>query len=366
MEQIVKSDKMRIHIIGCARNASTTNIPADPFATVSYYLTTYLHRNNHEVHYYGYKESEVECKQKWECGDFSFLDKHYVTDITSDHFQDDHDANLIFFNNAKLHLLNNCKDNDIIICMWSPSISVISSTINKNFKGVKIIDGHIGHRLPNADTSYHVWTSNANRHFNYGMQASNENYWHDATIAPIASSLTTFDCVDYKSDYFLFMGRLDECKGLSIFLQLAKHFSTRKFILAGQGRISTEYSIPQNVTFVGLLNSEKRKEYLANAIAVISPTYYVEPFGLTAIEAGLSGTPIISTDHGGYTETVVNGYNGFRCSYFNDFVNAINNIDKIKSKDCRTFAEKFTAESLINEWETYLHRINRDTWYSLD
>ena len=72
------------------------------------------------------------------------------------------------------------------------------------------------------------------------------------------------------------------------------------------------------------------------------------------------------TDHGGYTETVVEGLNGYRCSYFNDFVNAVNNIDKIKPKDCRNFAEKFSAESLIKDWEKYLHRINREGWYTLD
>jgi glycosyltransferase involved in cell wall biosynthesis len=83
--------------------------------------------------------------------------------------------------------------------------------------------------------------------------------------------------------------------------------------------------IEDDVEFVGLLNPKERKKYLANAKAVISPSHYPEPFGLTAVEAGLSGTPIISTDHGGYTETVVDGYNGFRCSYFNDFVMAINN-----------------------------------------
>ena len=60
------------------------------------------------------------------------------------------------------------------------------------------------------------------------------------------------------------------------------------------------------------------------------------------------------------------GVTGFRCSYFNDFVNAINNIDTIKPKDCRKFAERFSAETLIDDWERYLHRINRPEWYTLD
>jgi glycosyltransferase involved in cell wall biosynthesis len=351
--------------MGGARNPSTTKMPMDPYSMVSYYLTTYLHRNGHEVHYYGYKESEVECTKKWECGDSTFLEQYYVTKPEKTHWLDSQDGNKIFFEKAREHLLSNCLDNDIILCMWSPQIAVISNLLNSKFNGLKIVDGHIGHRLPSTHTPYHVYASHANRHFNYGMQGEgHENYWFDTTIYPMANSLSSFKCIKKKKDYFLFMARLQENKGLSIFLQIAAHFPDKKFILAGQGELS-KFTIPPNVEFVGLL-LENRKEYLENARAVISPSHYAEPFGLTAIEAGLSGTPIISTDHGGYSETVVDGYNGFRCSFFNDFVNAINNIDKIKSKDCRSHAEKFTAESLINDWEIYLDRINRDTWYSLD
>ena len=118
--------------------------------------------------------------------------------------------------------------------------------------------------------------------------------------------------------------------------------------------------------FVGCLNVEERKKYLSEAKAVISPSFYAEPFGLTPVEAGLSGTPIICTDWGGYTENVLEGVTGFRCTYFNDFVKAINNIDKINPKDCRKFAEQFSAESLINKWEEYLQKINRLDWYTLD
>ena len=43
---------------------------------------------------------------------------------------------------------------------------------------------------------------------------------------------------------------------------------------------------------------EERKKYLSEAKAVISPSFYAEPFGLTPIEAGLSGTPVIASYSG--------------------------------------------------------------------
>ena len=351
---------MRLHIIGNARNASTPTIAMDPYAMISYYVTTYLHRNSHEVHYYGYKESTVECTKKWECGDSDFLSKYFVTEFENTHWVDSHKGNEIFFNKAKDHLLTNYENDDIIICMWSPAVDIL----RKAFLHAKIVDGNINHRAPSQSTNYHIYSSVANQHLNYGLH-NKEAYWHDAVIPPMANDLSNFTFTKNKQDYFLFMARLGLHKGLGIVRDLANHFPNKKFIIAGQGDIGVISLLP-NMEFVGCLDVEKRKEYLANAKAVISPSFYAEPFGLTPIEAGLSGTPIICTDWGGYTDNVMQGVTGFRCSYFNDFVNAINNIDTIKPKACRKFAERFSAETLIDDWEMYLHRINRPEWYTLD
>jgi len=354
---------MRLHIIGVPRNASTKNIPMDPYSMVSYYLTTYLHRAGHEVHYYGYKESTVECTIKWDCANYDHLKKYYVTDIETNHFHDPKEGNDIFYERACRFLFANYKSGEIVISMWSPGVDYIHQYFGSLGKAITpLVDGHVGHRIPSLKTSHHVWASHANRHLNYGKHNITQ-HWHDVTIYPMANELSNFEYNEDKSDYFLFMGRLQVEKGIGIFKSIAEHFPNKKFVLAGQGIHNLD--LPSNIEFVGLLNPIKRKEYLKNAKAVISPSHYAEPFGLTAVEAGLSGTPIISTDHGGYSETVINGHNGFRCSYFKDFVEAINNIESIQPIDCRKFAEKFTAEELIKDWEKYLNKINRANWYDL-
>ena len=58
---------MRIHILGVPRNPSTPKIAMDPYAMVSYYLTTYLHRAGYDINYYGFEHSTVECTHKWVC-----------------------------------------------------------------------------------------------------------------------------------------------------------------------------------------------------------------------------------------------------------------------------------------------------------
>lgn len=358
-----KKENMRLHIVGVPRNPSTPTIAMDPYAMVSYYLTTYLHRGGHEVHYYGFKESTVECTKNWGIVNKEHHEKYNVTN-PQNHWGISTEGDSIFNNAATQYLCKNIQEGDIVICMWSSSIIAVKSCLDKKPFNVNIVDGHIGHRHPTQSTPFHVFASHANRHFVYGMNLEGFSYWHDTVIYPMANDLNNFTYKEKKKDYFLFMGRLNSDKGIGIFFNLAKHFKDKQFILAGQG--AHNWDIPPNMKEAGYLNPIQRKEYLSNAKAVISPSHYAEPFGLTAVEAGLSGTPIICTDHGGYTETVVEGLNGYRCSYFNDFVNAVNNIDKIKPKDCRNFAEKFSAESLIKDWEKYLHRINREGWYTLD
>jgi len=361
----MKEKKLRIHVVGTPRNASTDIIAMDPFAMVSYYLTTFLHREGYEVHYYGFKESTVECKKKWNCGDIKHHQKYNTVNYEKEHWTEHHEGNAIFFNKASNHILKNYIKGDIIICMWSPQVDNIVELYQAKGKDSPkiIIDGHLGHRVPSLKTQFHVWASESTRHWCYGM-LDLKDYWHDATIFPMANVMENFEYSEKKEGYFLFMARKIEGKGLGIFLELARDFPEKRFIVAGQG--DHPYTFPDNVKDVGLLNVKQRKEYLKNATAVVSASFYAEPFGLTVVEAGLSGTPVITTDHGGYTETVKHGYNGFRCSYYNDFVNAVKNIDTLKSADCKKSAMRFTAKELIKDWKTYLERINRDGWYSLD
>lgn len=112
----------------------------------------------------------------------------------------------------------------------------------------------------------------------------------------------------------LFLGRLTEQKGPVQFLHTAKKVLEKRkdvlFLVAGSGELlpllinmSIELGIEQNVRFLGYLPEEdQRRIYRAADVFVMPSTS--EPFGIAALEALASGTPVIISKTCGVGEVV--------------------------------------------------------------
>jgi glycosyltransferase involved in cell wall biosynthesis len=122
-----------------------------------------------------------------------------------------------------------------------------------------------------------------------------------------------------RGDHLLFVGRLIGRKWPHVAADIAARVG-RELHIAGPGvirhepgRIMThEGRIDGPVKYIGALTRDERKEEMARAAAVIMPTQYIEPFGMVAVEAMMSGTPVIATDWGAFPETVIEGVTGAR------------------------------------------------------
>lgn len=209
------------------------------------------------------------------------------------------------------------------------------------------------------DNTHHCFESETWRHFLYGKYNINDGRFFDAVIP------NSFDQEDFvqipKDDYFLFLGRLTPRKGLAIVEEIAKN---HRVITAGQGDIR----IP-GTEHVGVIRGKVKATLLAGAKALICPTTYIEPFGGVAVEAQLSGTPVICTDFGAFTETVIHEATGFRCRNLREFQEAAERIDEIDTDRVLQWARSnYTLDAVAPQWKRWYNQIETlygSGWYSL-
>ena len=152
--------------------------------------------------------------------------------------------------------------------------------------------------------------------------------------------------------YVLYLGRLIERKGVHLAAAAAQEAGV-PLILAGAGDAIPAYGEP-----IGPIGPDERAELLGDALAVVSPTVYVEPFGGAAVEGMLCGTPAITSDWGAFTETVWHGVTGYRCHTIDEMAAAIAKAGELDRDEVRSHAiSRYSLEAVGPQYETYFDRV---------
>jgi glycosyltransferase involved in cell wall biosynthesis len=126
-----------------------------------------------------------------------------------------------------------------------------------------------------------------------------------------------------NSFILLFVGRLIYAKGaqdlISILPEIKEKKKDLKIIIVGDGpyRLELENMVPKkyknDVLFLGVKTQQEIVEIL-NIANIFINLSYSEGFGITILEAGAVGLPIIATEVGGVPELIINYENGFSIS----------------------------------------------------
>ncbi len=196
----------------------------------------------------------------------------------------------------------------------------------------------------NAD-NYYVSISNSDR-------SPELNY-----IATVYNGIKTEDFTfnEKGGDYLLFFGRIHPEKGTLESIQIAKK-AKRKLIISGlvQDRKYFDEKIApwlndDDIVYVGNSGPEKRDRLLGNALALLHPVSFEEPFGLSVAEAMCCGTPVIAFTMGSMPELVVDGKTGFLVNTVDEAVEALSGIKNIDRSFCRQWAiNNFSREKMID------------------
>ncbi|MEO5927357.1 MAG: glycosyltransferase family 4 protein [Patescibacteria group bacterium] len=160
----------------------------------------------------------------------------------------------------------------------------------------------------------------------------------------------------FPKDYFLYLGRVTEEKGVHHAIEAAKAAKVPLIIAGGSYQaegywhknIEPEIN-GKTIRYVGVANETQKIELLQNARALLFPTQYDETFGLVMIEAMACGTPVIGWRNGSVPEVVADNVTGFIVDSVYGMVKAIESIDTISRQATRKRAETYFSQQKMTE-----------------
>jgi len=163
-----------------------------------------------------------------------------------------------------------------------------------------------------------------------------------------------------KDEYLLFAGRLSPEKGPAEAIEVARR-SGRRLLMAGliESQYQDYYDTKikphidgRNVEYLGLLSQKELAPVYRKAAGVLFLISWCEPFGLVAVEAQASGTPLIATRYGALPEIIAEGKTGFVVDSLDDAVRAVGKLGAIAPTACRRNAEeRFSDKSMALGYE---------------
>lgn len=359
---------MRFHVLGLPHTVSSKEYVACAYTQKVVKFAKMMTDRGHEVIHYGHEDSDLQCTEHVSVmtndifekvyGHHDWKTKFFTYDIEDECYQ-------TFYKNAIQEIGKRKQKNDFILPFWGFGHKPICDAHQDLIcvePGIGYAGGHFAR--------FKIFESYAIYHAYYGLDSVGtcKQDWYDVVI-PNYFDPDEFTYKKEKENYFLFLGRVYEGKGVNIAIQATER-SGDKLIIAGQNSLlDMGYKeIPPHVEVVGYADVEKRRQLMANAKGAFVASLYNEPFGGVQVECMFSGTPTITTDWGAFTENNLHGITGYRCRTMEQFVWAAKNIGRIDPQNCREWAlNNFSMERVASMYEEYFQSVlnvfNGNGWY---
>lgn len=168
--------------------------------------------------------------------------------------------------------------------------------------------------------------------------------------------------------YLLFLGRISPEKRPDCAIWVAKRAGVPLRIAAKVDAVDRTYFETvirpmledPLIEFIGEVGEAEKGPLLANAMALMFPVDWPEPFGLVMIEALACGTPVIARGRGSVPEVVRSGHTGFVCDSDEEMVDAVRQVTQLDRRLCRQeFDERFAVSVMARNYVDVYREICR-------
>lgn len=231
---------------------------------------------------------------------------------------------------------------DFLPLTYSRLIKTPMITTIHGFSSAKIIPVYQKYN----DSSHYVSISNSDRSPLLDYAATIYN----------GIKVNDFNYNELPDDYLLYFGRIHHHKGTAEAIEIAKG-ARKKLLIAGliQDKVYFDSHVKpflgDQIVYAGEAGPEDRNRLMRNALALLHPINFDEPFGLSVAEAMLCGTPVIAFNRGSMPELIVDKKTGFLVQNAGEAIEAVQLIQKIKRADCNTWsATQFSQQRMVRDY----------------
>ena len=168
--------------------------------------------------------------------------------------------------------------------------------------------------------------------------------------------------------YLAFLGRISPEKGADRAIAIARAAGVPLQIAAKVDAADREYFAravaplldDPLIEFIGEIGEKEKGRFLGDALALLFPIDWPEPFGLVLIEAMANGTPVIAFGRGSVPEIIEDGITGLIVRDIDAAARAVRLVSQFERAAIRQrFEERFTAERMARDYLALYQRVLR-------
>ena len=159
--------------------------------------------------------------------------------------------------------------------------------------------------------------------------------------------------------YLVFLGRISPEKRVDRAITIARSAGLPLKIAAKIDGADREYFSAEiapllgapGIEYLGEVDEDTKERLLGDALALLFPIDWPEPFGLAMIEAMACGTPVIAFPRGSVLEIIDPGITGYIVTSIDEAVACVERARGLDRRECRRqFERRFGAPRMAREY----------------